>query len=127
MGEAYQSLFVYFNDSATTEIYTLSLHDALPIFVKEWGYFAVVKVNQSLSLDFVTKKEFSSLHYAFKVNDVQFDEILQSIKNENVPFGSGPSSVDDGKINHNYGGRGVYFTDINGHVLEIITKDYVLE
>jgi catechol 2,3-dioxygenase-like lactoylglutathione lyase family enzyme len=96
-------------------------------FVKEWGYFAVVKVNQSLSLDFVTKKEFSSLHYAFKVNDVQFDEILQSIKNENVPFGSAPSSVDDGKINHNYGGRGVYFTDINGHVLEIITKDYVLE
>src|SRR3712207_8630484 len=26
------SLFVFFNDTATTEIYTLSLHDALPIF-----------------------------------------------------------------------------------------------
>src|SRR5438874_10066734 len=26
------SLFFFFNDSATTEIYTLSLHDALPIF-----------------------------------------------------------------------------------------------
>src|SRR6266511_2766664 len=26
------SLFLFFNDSATTEIYTLSLHDALPIF-----------------------------------------------------------------------------------------------
>src|SRR5690348_17997033 len=25
-------LFFFFNDSATTEIYTLSLHDALPIF-----------------------------------------------------------------------------------------------
>src|SRR5260370_1013262 len=25
----------YFNDTATTEIYTLSLHDALPIFIKE--------------------------------------------------------------------------------------------
>src|SRR3712207_8831711 len=25
-------LFFYFNDTATTEIYTLSLHDALPIF-----------------------------------------------------------------------------------------------
>src|SRR3990167_6868767 len=24
--------FVFFNDTATTEIYTLSLHDALPIF-----------------------------------------------------------------------------------------------
>src|SRR3712207_8326350 len=25
-------LFIFFNDTATTEIYTLSLHDALPIF-----------------------------------------------------------------------------------------------
>src|SRR3712207_9103765 len=25
----------FFNDTATTEIYTLSLHDALPIFVEE--------------------------------------------------------------------------------------------
>src|SRR5258708_24374816 len=28
------SLFFFFNDTATTEIYTLSLHDALPIFLK---------------------------------------------------------------------------------------------
>src|SRR2546428_4643396 len=27
--------FFFFNDTATTEIYTLSLHDALPIFVLE--------------------------------------------------------------------------------------------
>src|SRR3712207_7957707 len=28
-------LFFFFNDTATTEIYTLSLHDALPIFLQE--------------------------------------------------------------------------------------------
>src|SRR5258706_14822394 len=28
-------LFFFFNDTATTEIYTLSLHDALPIFTAE--------------------------------------------------------------------------------------------
>src|SRR3712207_9218271 len=27
------SFFFFFNDTATTEIYTLSLHDALPIFI----------------------------------------------------------------------------------------------
>src|SRR5258708_24782717 len=27
-------LFFFFNDTATTEIYTLSLHDALPIWIK---------------------------------------------------------------------------------------------
>src|SRR3712207_7846844 len=30
------SIFFFFNDTATTEIYTLSLHDALPIFAQEW-------------------------------------------------------------------------------------------
>src|SRR2546422_4329456 len=29
--------FFFFNDTATTEIYTLSLHDALPIFVAPSG------------------------------------------------------------------------------------------
>src|SRR5256886_8062011 len=29
-------LFFFFNDTATTEIYTLSLHDALPISMLEW-------------------------------------------------------------------------------------------
>src|SRR2546430_7762491 len=30
-------LFFFFNDTATTEIYTLSLHDALPIYVHRRG------------------------------------------------------------------------------------------
>src|SRR2546426_9859713 len=30
---SYLSLFFFFNDTATTEIYTLSLHDALPISI----------------------------------------------------------------------------------------------
>src|SRR5258708_34959365 len=32
MSVSLQLLFFFFNDTATTEIYTLSLHDALPIF-----------------------------------------------------------------------------------------------
>src|SRR3712207_8751808 len=30
-------LFFFFNDTATTEIYTLSLHDALPIYLNDAG------------------------------------------------------------------------------------------
>src|SRR3712207_8132436 len=29
--------FIFFNDTATTEIYTLSLHDALPIYPRRLG------------------------------------------------------------------------------------------
>src|SRR2546430_12516080 len=34
------SIFFFFNDTATTEIYTLSLHDALPIFLARADCFA---------------------------------------------------------------------------------------
>src|SRR2546430_9224815 len=46
MHQALFSIFFFFNDTATTEIYTLSLHDALPIlvalvasdtFARKWG------------------------------------------------------------------------------------------
>ncbi len=96
-------------------------------FVKVWGNFAVVKVNQTFTLDFMNESNFSSQHYAFKVSEDQFDEILGRIKTESVAFGSGPFSFDDGKINNNDGGRGVYFKDPNDHLLEILTKDYVLD
>src|SRR3989442_556340 len=33
------SFFFFFNDTATTEIYTLSLHDALPISKRQMGGF----------------------------------------------------------------------------------------
>src|SRR3712207_7406311 len=41
------SSFFFFNDTATTEIYTLSLHDALPILV-EWRLGAL---RQSADID----------------------------------------------------------------------------
>src|SRR5205807_6330877 len=31
-------IFLFFNDTPTTETYTLSLHDALPILQRRWGY-----------------------------------------------------------------------------------------
>src|SRR5258708_18112504 len=34
LGPSSRLLFFFFNDTATTEIYTLSLHDALPIYLQ---------------------------------------------------------------------------------------------
>ncbi len=96
-------------------------------FVKEWGHFAVVSVNDTLTLDFFTKTHFSKQHYAFKVSETEFDEIFTRIKESNLLFGSSPYDRKNGNINYNYGGRGVYFPDPDGHVLEIITSDYVID
>ena len=91
-----------------------------------WGPFAPVKVNETLSMDFDERREqFDVLHYAFIASDDEFDAVLQRVKQEGIPFGSGPGSLEDGEINHLYGGRGFYFRDPNGHVLEVITHTYV--
>src|SRR5256886_12175440 len=44
----YLSFFFFFNDTATTEIYTLSLHDALPISTRITGT-AVIKKCSALA------------------------------------------------------------------------------
>src|SRR2546427_9048344 len=41
----YTSFVFFFNDTATTEIYTLSLHDALPIFVSNIGEMLELATN----------------------------------------------------------------------------------
>src|SRR5258708_34156914 len=40
--------FFFFNDTATTEIYTLSLHDALPIFVAATGVLGMIVFDLAL-------------------------------------------------------------------------------
>src|SRR2546429_1580770 len=44
------SLFFFFNDTATTEIYTLSLHDALPILIPQCEPSASVRVQLALEV-----------------------------------------------------------------------------
>jgi len=68
-----------------------------------------------------------SHHYAFKVTEQEFDEIFERLEVENVKHGSGPSNSENMKINYDNDGRGVYFRDTNGHLLEILTTDYKIE
>src|SRR5438046_9991192 len=44
-------LLFFFNDTATTEIYTLSLHDALPISTATWTWSALPAVRSRSSLE----------------------------------------------------------------------------
>ena len=84
-------------------------------------YFAPVRVNKSLTLLFDEDSKFESHHYAFHVSNREFDAILARIKKAKITFGSAPWSLEDGKLNDWNGGRGVYFQDPNGHVLELMT------
>jgi catechol 2,3-dioxygenase-like lactoylglutathione lyase family enzyme len=85
------------------------------------SYFAPVRINKSLTLLFDDDRKFESHHYAFHVSEREFDAILRRVKAAKIVFGSAPWSIDDGELNHWNGGRGVYFHDPNGHVLELMT------
>jgi catechol 2,3-dioxygenase-like lactoylglutathione lyase family enzyme len=85
------------------------------------AHFAPVRVNKSLTLLFDDDTNFESHHYAFHVSEKEFDAIFRRIKKEGIVYGSAPWSLDDGKLNHWGGGRGFYFKDPNGHVLELMT------
>jgi catechol 2,3-dioxygenase-like lactoylglutathione lyase family enzyme len=85
------------------------------------SHFAPVRVNEALVLDFDTRKTFDVHHYAFKVSDPEFDAIFGRVKDEGLAYGSGPFTPDNMAINHRGGGRGFYFKDPNGHLLEVLT------
>jgi catechol 2,3-dioxygenase-like lactoylglutathione lyase family enzyme len=93
----------------------------LPFEVGAVAHFAPVRVNDSLTLDFADSKKRETHHYAFKVSEEEFDAIFGRIGAEGITYGSGPSALDDMKINHRSGGRGVYFRDPDGHILELLT------
>ncbi len=84
-------------------------------------HFAPVRVNETLTLLFDEDPSPDSHHYAFHVSDGEFDAIFGRVKKEGIAYGSAPWSIDDGKLNDWNGGRGVYFKDPNGHVLELMT------
>ncbi|MBV8401541.1 MAG: VOC family protein [Acetobacteraceae bacterium] len=91
-------------------------------FESTGSHFAAVHVNDTLTLDFANAEgAVTSQHYAFHVSDAEFDAILQRVKEAGLTFGSGPGSLEDGKLNGWNGGRGFYFKDPDGHVIELMT------
>ena len=85
------------------------------------SHFAPVRVNDRLTLDFDDSGEFDRHHYAFKVSEEDFDAMFGRIRDEGILYGSGPRAAEDMEINHRRGGRGVYFRDPDGHLLELLT------
>jgi catechol 2,3-dioxygenase-like lactoylglutathione lyase family enzyme len=84
-------------------------------------HFAPVRINDTLTLDFDNWVEFEQHHYAFKVSEDEFDGIFDRVCGEGLAYGSGPFSPEDMQINHRDGGRGFYFRDPSGHLLEVLT------
>lgn len=88
-------------------------------------HFLVVETANGVSLDFFQKQgEVSPQHYAFLVGEADFDAIHARLLEEAVAHWADPARTLPGEINRHDGGRGVYFQDPDGHLLEVITRPY---
>jgi catechol 2,3-dioxygenase-like lactoylglutathione lyase family enzyme len=89
-----------------------------------YGPFSVVELDNDVSLDFMDDEHVRPRHYAFLVTEAEFDEIFGRIQARGLDFWADPFEQVPGRINTHDGGRGVYWHDPDGHVLEIITRPY---
>jgi catechol 2,3-dioxygenase-like lactoylglutathione lyase family enzyme len=87
-------------------------------------HFHVVDLSNGVSLDFgETTDAFQVEHYAFLVGEAEFDTIFARLQQKGLATWADPFRKTPG-INHLFGGRGAYFEDPDGHILEIITRPY---
>jgi catechol 2,3-dioxygenase-like lactoylglutathione lyase family enzyme len=92
---------------------------------ERFAHFLVVRTANGVSLDFLTTNESITIeHYAFLVSENDFDEIFNRIKARGMTYWADPGATHANVINHRDGGRGLYFKDPSGHILEIITRPY---
>jgi len=91
-----------------------------------FGHFLVVELGNGVSLDFleVGTTAVSPQHYAFLIDEEDFDPIFERIRAGGLDYWADPFKQRLGEINRNDGGRGVYFEDPNGHLLEVLTRPY---
>ena len=88
------------------------------------GPFAVVRIGET-SLDYLDADgDITPQHYAFLVSENEFDQIFERIRERRLPYWADPHRNELNIINTWDDGRGLYFDDPNGHLLEIITRPY---
>jgi extradiol dioxygenase family protein len=90
-----------------------------------FGPFLIVELDNGVSLDFAGDgSDVTPQHYAFLVGEDDFDAIFGRVRERGLTYYPGPSLEHEGSINHNDGGRGVYFMGPEGHFYEILTVPY---
>jgi catechol 2,3-dioxygenase-like lactoylglutathione lyase family enzyme len=60
-------------------------------------------------------------HYAFWLSEAEFDAAFSRISARRLEYWADPARTRSHEIYHHQGGRGLYFRDPSGHLLEILT------
>jgi catechol 2,3-dioxygenase-like lactoylglutathione lyase family enzyme len=85
-------------------------------------HLAPVHVNDSFMLDYANVENVQTYHIAFHVSDDDFEGILSRLQARGIVYGSNPREIDNMRTDHPFGGKGLYFLDLNNHLFEVMTK-----
>jgi catechol 2,3-dioxygenase-like lactoylglutathione lyase family enzyme len=112
-----------------TEI--LGLPPAVP-----FGPFMVVELDNDVSIDFHdvghdggddaghAGPDIAAQHDAFLISEEEFDQVFARVTGRGIEYFADPGCSQRGEINRRDRGRGFYFADPDGHLLEVLTRAY---
>ncbi|MFW0783786.1 VOC family protein [Gordonia sp. CPCC 206044] len=91
-----------------------------------WGVFTNIVIGDDVLLQFAAPPvEIQMQHYAFLVDDDHFDRAYRYLTEHGIDHFADPFRQRPGEINHEHGGRGVYYFDPAGHGIELLTRPYL--
>jgi catechol 2,3-dioxygenase-like lactoylglutathione lyase family enzyme len=105
--------------SAAFLVQVLGLPEPVP-----FAHFMTVELANGVSLDYDDAEVVRSQHYAFLVTEDEFDGIFERVRALGIPYWADPGHRRPGEINTRDRGRGFYFSDPDGHNLEVLTRPY---
>jgi catechol 2,3-dioxygenase-like lactoylglutathione lyase family enzyme len=86
------------------------------------GPFLPITLANRVTLDYMDSPDVRPQHYAFLVGDTEFDAAFARLQAAGIPYFADPGHEQPGEINQRWGGRGVYFSDPDGHNMELLTR-----
>lgn len=89
------------------------------------SHFTPVTLGNGVTLDFDAHEKVDEHHYAFSVDEEEFEAAFARIKDAGVTYYADPACTRVGQVYASKGGnRGTYFRDPNGHLMEILTPQH---
>lgn len=92
---------------------------------REEGPFMALDLGNDVSLYFADWFDaVHPQHYCFHVSDAELEAVRARLVERGQTYWADPHTRLPGEVNHDDGGSGLYFKDLDDHFLEVITVRY---
>jgi catechol 2,3-dioxygenase-like lactoylglutathione lyase family enzyme len=126
MGVQLNHIIVWCSDKVRSTDFLCGLLALAP--PKPFSIFLVVPLENGVSLDFGQggPGPIAMQHYAFLMQDEAFQAAFDRIRAQGLDYWADPGRTEPGRTYSHNGGRGLYFLDPDGHLMEIMTRPYAI-